>query len=113
MFATQAALEETQQQQLLMQDEQQYRSPVRTQSPDRVKHISPQRFRALQEAMQDQHAEMAELRGTLHRKDTELDLMHAEIAKFRGAAYQTDTELDALHRSDHLLPTTCSYAMGN
>lgn len=64
------------QQQLLVQNEMQFRSPVGEPSPERLDSVSPQKLRALQETMQDLHAEVAELRATVHQKNAELDTMH-------------------------------------
>jgi len=71
----QAALKETQHQ-LLIQGERQFRSPPRGLNPEHVDTISPQKLRAMQETMQDLHAEIAELRGTIYQKDAELDTLH-------------------------------------
>ena len=73
----QSTLAETQRQ-LLAQDGQQTGLPVRDSSPVRLDSVSPQKLRALQETMQDLHAEVAELRATVHQKNAELDTLHRQ-----------------------------------
>lgn len=68
----QAALAQTQQQ-LAAQQQRQIGSSARGYSPEPLESVSPYKLRALQETMQDLHAEVAELRGTLHQKHAELD----------------------------------------
>ena len=71
----QAALAETQQQ-VVAQKQHQTGLPTRSCSPEGLDSVSPQKLRALQETMQDLHAEVAELRAIVHQKNAELDTMH-------------------------------------
>lgn len=60
----------------MAQEERQAGSPKGGCGPEPLHSVSPQRLRALQESMQDLHAEVAELRNIVHQKNAELDTLH-------------------------------------
>lgn len=64
------------QQQLVAQEQHQAGSPAGGSGPEPPDSVSPQKMRALQESMQDMHAEVAELRNIVHQKNAELDTLH-------------------------------------
>ncbi|DBA90582.1 TPA: hypothetical protein ACH3X1_003818 [Trebouxia sp. C0004] len=99
---TQAALEETQQQ-LLIIDDRRYSLPVRARSPERADTVSPQRLRAMQETVQDLHAEIAGLRDTVYQKDAELDTLHRSQdqkgSELQAALWQVTSEAGKASRA--------------
>lgn len=64
------------QQQLIAQEQRQASCLTRACTPEPSESVSPQKLRALQETLQDLHAEVAELRGIIHQKNAELDSLH-------------------------------------
>lgn len=64
------------QQQLMAQEQRQAGCPTKGYSHEPSESVSPQKLRALQETLQDLHAEVAELRGIVHEKNAELDSLH-------------------------------------
>lgn len=74
-ICAQIALSETQQQ-LAQQKRSDINSASELERPSHPNSISPQKLSALQQSMQDLHAEVAELRSTLYQKDAELEMLH-------------------------------------
>ena len=72
----QAALAQTQQQLVAQEQRQAGSPPAGGGGPEPPDSVSPQKLRALQESMQDLHAEVAELRNIVHAKNVELDTLH-------------------------------------